>query len=68
LGSHFIYDLYRFCWSICPVVDISKLSPEEVEAFEERAAIREFDGKEPQDLAERRALQEILEKRNNENE
>ncbi len=49
------------------MVDINKLTPEEVEAFEERAAIREFDGKEPRDLAERRALQEILENRNKEN-
>lgn len=42
---------------------LANLTDEENELFEERAAIREFEGGEPRDLAEKRALREILKTR-----
>lgn len=39
------------------------LTPEELEEFEERAGIMEFDGGLPRAEAERRALAGVLEKR-----
>lgn len=41
------------------------LTESEREAFEERAAIMEYDGRMPREIAERRAMREILEERNN---
>lgn len=41
----------------------AELTEIELEQFEERAAIIEFDGRVPRQIAERRALREILEGR-----
>jgi hypothetical protein len=45
------------------LITVGDLSPAEREIYEERAAIMEFDGRLPQYLAERRALEEIERKR-----
>lgn len=44
-------------------IRLADLTPEEREHFEERAAIREFEGNESREDAERAALAEVLDRR-----
>lgn len=49
---------------VAPLLQPPELSPEQAHTFHERAAILEFDGKLPREMAEALALAEVKGKRN----